>query len=165
MLNSKEVTVQTIDWARTGLAILLAPLAAPLAVIACILRFQTQYSRDLLSGTAIAGALAQSVVYSLPLAYLVTALVGLPAMLILRAYRLQSIYFYALVGAFVGMVTVHLYSALFYASLSDWLEYLLHAKRWLNLPTCSGFGAGAFTGIVFGSLASRGLRPPERPVL
>jgi hypothetical protein len=93
--------------------------------------------------------------FSLPPAYAAELLLGVPAWLAFRKYRVRSIYSYALCGAGIGLVAMHIISVSLYPSWIDGAEYLLSPSHWMNLPTWSADIGGLLSAVLFRYIALR----------
>jgi hypothetical protein len=139
-----------VSSARVVAAFVLAPLVIPLVSL-------MPFSRDdSTGGFSIAGLTTTLIFYalfSLPIAYVVEAVVGIPAWMVFRRYRIRSLLAFVGTGAFIGWLVYAMLIVGHAGNLSsDTLTQLFNpsANPWLPFCVVSASAAAfLFRTIVF----------------
>lgn len=141
---------------RLALACLVAPLAAPAAawVLSLAAFFLSGERRAAAAGTNSPMSLVffgfLLLVYAAPLAYGATALVALPAYLVLQRLGWRAWWGLTAVTAAGGLAVLPLYL------------HLLEPRGWIHFPFGMGAVTGAAVGAVFWRIATTGEPPAAR---
>ena len=130
-------------------AFLLSPLIVAVVAFVEYCLVQRIYSHADFSPRPLIVLFIYCCLFSLPPAYLAELLLGLPAWLIFRHYRIRSVPVYVTCGALIGLIAAHILSLYFFQSWIDWVEYLLSPARWMNLSTSSAVIGGAIAAALF----------------
>jgi hypothetical protein len=123
---------QDVNSARVVAAFVLAPSAVPLV---SLILFFLDDSTGGFSIASLATTLIFYALFSLPIAYVVEAVVGIPAWMVFRRYRIRSLVAFVGTGAFIGWLVYamlsgyagnlssHPLTQLFNPSANPWLPF------------------------------------------
>jgi hypothetical protein len=121
-----------VSGARVVAAFVLAPLVIPLV---SLIPFSRDDSTVRFSIAGLATTLIFYALFSLPIAYVVEAVVGIPAWMVFRRYRIRSLVAFVGTGAFIGWLVYamlagyagnlasHPLTQLFNPSANPWLPF------------------------------------------
>ena len=135
---------------RTAKAFLIAPLIVPLAFLLPLPGEDNSGHSSI--WTVVPAIFMMSIFYVLPLAYLAELLLGLPAWIVFRHYRIRSVFAFAAGGAFLGLIFYVVMEALVgnFRARPLALEFNPLESPYLNVDVIAGFSSAVlFRAILF----------------